>query len=212
MITFFIVENGILLAWYLNRTLILPRAVLGKAFGWGTFERLHEQHIMRDKHIDCKKLSTDSPLKCPNKKKYTLVPFDELFDLSFAKQHVKIITRDFSEPDWLENTLGINDVLYFKGQSRYDWRIFDMPLKHKFLGKYSDSLEMDQLRSRDEKLIHFTTLFGTGKLPARRPEHLEFLEKLGKSITYKHPAVLEISEKIVQALGGAGNFIGVHLR
>jgi hypothetical protein len=87
-----------------------------------------------------------------------------------------------------------------------------MPLKHKFLGKYSDSLEMDQLRSRDEKLIHFTTLFGTGKLPARRPEHLEFLEKLGKSITYKHPAVLEISEKIVQALGGAGNFIGVHLR
>jgi len=39
-----------------------------------------------------------------------------------------------------------------------------------------------------------------------------FFEQLKNSIKYKHPAVLKMTEIVVEALGGAGNFVGAHLR
>lgn len=98
------------------------------------------------------------------------------------------------------------------GATRYDWRIFDTPRKSHRLGKYAESLDIFELRKRQEKLIHFSSLFGTGKLPIRRPEHYEFLRTLQRSITYRHPAVLAVAEQIVETLGGQGNFIGLHVR
>lgn len=100
----------------------------------------------------------------------------------------------------------------WKGGTRYDWRIFDTPRKNNRLYKYSDSLDIFQLRAREEKLIHFSSLFGTGKLPIRRPEHYEFRRMLQRSITYKHPAVLALAEQVVNLLGGAGNYVGLHVR
>lgn len=97
-------------------------------------------------------------------------------------------------------------------ETRYDWRIYDVPSKHKFLGRYADSLDVAQLQNRTEKLIHFTSLFGTGKFPIKKPENIQFFKSLQNSITYRHPAVLKISDIVIEALGGPGNFLGAHLR
>lgn len=97
-------------------------------------------------------------------------------------------------------------------ETRYDWRIYDVPSKHRFLGRYADSLDISQLQNRSEKLIHFTSLFGTGKFPIKKPENIEFFKSLQQSITYRHPAVLKITEIVIKSLGGEGNFIGAHLR
>ena len=61
-------------------------------------------------------------------------------------------------------------------------------------------------------MIHFSSLFGTGKLPIRRPEHYTFLHTLQRSIIYRHPVVLNVADQIINALGGTGNFIGLHVR
>ncbi|KAI8370603.1 uncharacterized protein BYT42DRAFT_582996 [Radiomyces spectabilis] len=226
------VENGILLAWYLNRTLILPKALLGEPFGWSPFDKLHLEHMIRDRSTstNCDEYTIEIQqwnISCPNRERYALLPFDEIFDLSWAKQNVKIILRDQSDLNWLETQFGIQrggeesrpsgsyvdgDILFFKGETRYDWRIFDTPRKAHRLGKYAASLDIYQLRERSEKLIHFSSLFGTGKLPIRRPEHYEFLRTLQRSITYRHPAVLQLAEELVRRLGGAGNFMGLHIR
>ncbi|KAI8968218.1 hypothetical protein BDF20DRAFT_908029 [Mycotypha africana] len=229
-----IVENGILLAWYLNRTLLLPKALLGEAFGWGQFSKLYLQHNLRDTNNNyCKQFKNRKARKlasCPDPSKYTLASFDNLFDLSWAKQHVKIIEREDSSFKWLEEHFNIRrslysadnnndtgvyvdgDILFFKDNTRYDWRIFDVPVKHRFLGKYVDSLDVPQLRYQSEKLIHFTSLFGSGKFPIKSSESADFFRKLQSSITYNHPAVLEMTNVVVDALGGPGNYIGVHLR
>lgn len=99
-----------------------------------------------------------------------------------------------------------------KDETRYDWRIYDMPSKHKFLGRYADSLQVDELKNRTEKLIHFTSLFGTGKFSIKHPQNMQFFKSLQNSITYRHPAVLKISHSVIEALGGPRNFLGVHLR
>jgi hypothetical protein len=44
----FLVENAILLAWFLNRTLLMPRALFGQPFGWMPFDRLLLEHQLRD--------------------------------------------------------------------------------------------------------------------------------------------------------------------
>jgi hypothetical protein len=97
-------------------------------------------------------------------------------------------------------------------ETRYDWRIYDKPVKNRFLGRYVDSLDAPQLQNNTERLLHFTSLFGTGKFPIKDPENQLFFKQLQKSITYKHPAVLKTAEIVIDALGGAGNFIGAHLR
>jgi hypothetical protein len=97
-------------------------------------------------------------------------------------------------------------------ETRYDWRIYDLPTKHKYLGRYVDSLEVSQLQNRTEKLMHFTSLFGTGKFPMKDPKNKKFFNSLRESITYKHPAVLKITDIVINKLGGAGNFLGAHLR
>lgn len=242
------------MAWYLNRTLILPKAILGEAFGWNQFARLYQHHTLRDPtNTYCQQLKTKRKKRlasCPSDpKKYTTASFDDLFDLSWAKQHVKIEQREASDFDWLKYHFGIHqdteqqinqthgtyvdgDILFFKGEfcigvsncqhslltiliidkTRYDWRIYDEPTLYKFLGRYVDSLDVTHLQNRTEKLIHFTSLFGTGKFPIKKPENIEFFNKLKSSITYKHPAVLEMSDIVIDALGGVGNYIGAHLR
>ncbi|KAI9498375.1 hypothetical protein BDB00DRAFT_950194 [Zychaea mexicana] len=234
------VENGILLAWYLNRTLILPRALLGEAFGWSYFGKLHLEHTLHDPYHDESMPAKDScefyaeelafwDIECPDPTRYATMPFDEIFDLSWAKQHVRIVLRERSDFEWLDEKYGIKrggddvpelsngsyvdgDILFFKGETRYDWRIFDTPRKSHRLGKYAEGLDIYQLRKRKERLIHFSSLFGTGKLPIRRPEHYTFLHTLQRSIIYRHPTVLSVADKIVNALGGPGNFIGLHVR
>lgn len=136
--SFIVVENGILLAYYLNRTLILPKALLGEAFGWSKFSKLHQQHLRRDTtNSYCKQFKDKKSRRlasCPDPAKYTLASFDDLFDLSWAKQHVKIVEREESSFDWLQQNFGIyrnrypnyihkesgsytdGDILFFKGK------------------------------------------------------------------------------------------------
>lgn len=134
-----LVENGILLAWYLNRTLILPRALMGEAFGWSYFDKLHLEHMLRDPSAAdaCSRLADDImawEIQCPDPTRYTVMPFDDIFDLSWAKQHVRILLRDRSDFDWLESEFDIHragvpnrvngsyvdgDILFFKGMSIY---------------------------------------------------------------------------------------------
>jgi hypothetical protein len=126
-----------LLAWYLNRTLILPKAILGEAFGWSNFNKLYLHHTLRDPdNTYCQQFKTKKTRKlanCPlDPKKYTTASFDDLFDLSWAKQHVKIEQRESSDFDWLKYHFGIEysnknqsygsyvdgDILFFKGELR----------------------------------------------------------------------------------------------
>lgn len=228
------VENAILLAWYLNRTLLLPRALFGRPFGWSLFDKLHIEHQLRDVTFSPAQacIHHDAELErygveCPEPSRYTMMPFDEIFDLDWAKQHVRIISRDDMSYEWMEKNLDIaragapdqdngsyidGDILFFKDETRYNWRIFDVPHQSERLGKYLASLDIYQMREFPQKLIHFGSLFGSGKMPIRRPEHYEFLRKLQRSIVYRHPVVTEVADNFLQSLGGPGAFIGLHIR
>ncbi|ORX59627.1 hypothetical protein DM01DRAFT_1282145 [Hesseltinella vesiculosa] len=233
------VENGILLAWYLNRTLILPKAILGEVFGWSPMSKLQLEHQLRDQRTSPSCTEYASQIDrwqtgCPSKNKFVAVPFDTIFDLTWAREHVKIIDREESNDHWLAETLDIHresidpvgeelmheplgevvdgDVIYFRGDTRYDWRIFDVPGRKPRLGKYAAALNIQQLSQRKEKLIHFTSLFGSGRIPIRRTEHYEFFRSLQRSVTYHHPTILSATDLVTEKLGGNDNYIGIHIR
>lgn len=110
---------------------------MGEAFGWNHFAKLHLQHKLRDTNNDyCEQFKDKRSRKlasCPDPSKYTLASFEDLFDLSWAKQHVKIVQREQSDFQWLEHSFGIKrnpylsdnrtsgpyidgDILFFKGE------------------------------------------------------------------------------------------------
>lgn len=139
-----------MLAWYLNRTLILPRALLGEAFGWSYFGKLHLEHMLHDPIHDesmpgngdtCEFYAEERSfwdLQCPDRSRYAVMPFDEIFDLSWAKQHVRIVLRERSDFEWLDEKYNIKrqhrngntiqdqangsyvdgDILFFKGKKK----------------------------------------------------------------------------------------------
>lgn len=68
---------------------------------------------------------------CPDRSRHSVVPFDEIFDLSWAKEHVRIVLRERSDFDWLDEKYHIRragvpdqgngsyvdgDILFFKGK------------------------------------------------------------------------------------------------
>ncbi|CAM0139065.1 hypothetical protein VKS41_003625 [Umbelopsis sp. WA50703] len=228
------VENAILLAWFLNRTLLMPRALFGQPFGWMPFDRLLLEHQLRDDSDSqvqmC--LAHDEELDllendCPDPNQYTMLAFDDIFDLEWAKQHVRIVNRENMTYQWLEEKFDIHragelslpngsyvdgDILYFKDETRYHWRIYDEVQEGDRKGKYAEILDVQEIRHSPQKLIHLGSVFGSGKILIRRPEHLEFWRKLQRSIIYRHPIVTEVAENFLASLNGAGSFIGVHVR
>ncbi|OZJ05779.1 hypothetical protein BZG36_01299 [Bifiguratus adelaidae] len=240
----FSVENALLLSWYLNRTLLLPRARLGKPFGWSPYEKMHIEHSIQDKtsrSAMCKKYSkrmTFYKMECPEPNDYTLISYEDLFDMTWAKKHVKVIERDDMSDEWLSKELGIStsgqkkptegifvdgDVRYFlgvtikEGKSKgkpytWDYRIYDVPKISSSSNKFAVNIALDDLRRLDDKLLHFNSLFGTGRFPITKMEHLEFMRKLRLSLVYRHPMVSQSADMIIQKFGGAGKFMGLHIR
>lgn len=108
--------------------------MLGEAFGWNQFSKLHLHHTLRDTNNQyCKQFKDKKSRKsasCPDPRKYALASFEDLFDLTWAKQHVKIEQREQSDFHWLKYNYGIRtanytqtqgsyvdgDILYFKGK------------------------------------------------------------------------------------------------
>ncbi|RUP44040.1 hypothetical protein BC936DRAFT_150026 [Jimgerdemannia flammicorona] len=222
-----------MLAWYTNRTLLLPRALLGKPFPWSPMSQLRLEHLIHEKTPDGSNAAACDALRdergdqmCPNPAEYTLMPYDELFSFDWVREHVRIQLREEMSEEWLEKAVGIKragvegkggsyvdgDIRYFNGTTRYDWRIFDTFVGGSSNGKYEARLDVMQLRTFSERLLHFSSLFGTGKMPVRDPVHFEFLRRLRRSLLYNHPVVLKSAQEVVQRMGGAGKFVGLHVR
>ncbi|KAG9286566.1 hypothetical protein G9A89_000613 [Geosiphon pyriformis] len=215
--------NGIILAWYTNRTLIVPPIILGKTLPWK--RELYLQHLLAEfksgKIVSetCRYLSDEEDdLSCQqNQPSYTLLPWDYLFDMEFVRNNIRMINRpDFSFKR-LISSLGIVDpeteIHYIQNKDRYYPQFFDdsshIPVN---LVPFKQALHLCELRSRPEKLVHMFSIFGSSRLRLRFSENLKFRKSILDKMLFSHPALVNISKSIIHDLGGLASFIGVHLR
>ncbi|GBB95784.1 hypothetical protein RclHR1_02610021 [Rhizophagus clarus] len=208
------VENAIFLAWYLNRTLILPPLMFFSGippFGMAPFDQLSQRLSQlkpnQNNFTECEKNQCVTA-------NYTLYHWEELMSMKWIKQHVKIVHRtDFDDKNLL-NILNTKEreVYYTKCNVRYHHRYYDYLNSTIGLDEFEERIDLAKLKDRKEKLFYFGSLYSTRRVVRELPENKEFWSKLLKEFVPENPIIIKIVNNIVKKIGGERNFLGVHAR
>ncbi|KAK4520831.1 uncharacterized protein ATC70_006712 [Mucor velutinosus] len=212
-------ENALLLASYLNRTLLLPSVYLGNpAFPWLRFDKMYERLLLQTKQglEYCSLIRPDEPLptECLNYPRWTTVPWTFFYNFEKLNQKVRIVFREDLSFEWIMDSfkLKMDDIYLFKDYSPFEFRVFDLPESTTPLSRFVNRIDLSTLEAIEEKVIHFGSVFGTYRVLAQSQEHKELLLFIRENMIFTNPTLVDITSRIVDQLGGIGSFVGVHLR
>ncbi|CAG8566185.1 5468_t:CDS:1, partial [Scutellospora calospora] len=230
-------ENAIFLAWFLNRTLIIPPLIFFKGVApiisqpYDELYTLLSQFIHPNDNFEKNKFNfcfSEDKTNCnfvlcyredQNNCKtisYTLYNWEELMDFTFLKQHIKYVHRqDFNLKYLLESLHIYNNIEVYnvtKDQTQYQQRYYDNPRSKTKLGKFKERVNLIDLSKRTEKLLHFGSVFSSVRIVKQLPESIEFSKKLINEMLPNNPTIINIVNMIINKIGGKGTFIGVHAR
>lgn len=212
-------ENALLLASYLNRTLLLPSVYLGNpAFPWLRFDKMYERLLLQTKQglQYCSLIRPDEPLptECLNYPRWTTVPWTFFYNFEKLNQKIRIIFREDLSFEWIMDSfkLKMKDIYLFKDYSPFEFRVFDLPESTTPLSRFVNRIDLSTLEAIEEKVIHFGSVFGTYRVLAQSQEHKELLLFIRENMIFTNPTLKDITNKIVNQLGGIGSFVGIHLR
>ncbi|KAI1321457.1 hypothetical protein EDD11_005148 [Mortierella claussenii] len=214
-------ENALLLAKYLNRTLLVPPVYLGPATEWRLFNILHRRIMLQTKRgLDhCGRIPKGDPLpaECLNYYSWTTVEWEFFYDMAKIGKEQPWKYRTDHSFGWMETHLGIDrtkDIYIVEDRAHYDYQIYDDPNSATPLNtvRYLRKLELKELQDRKERVVHMGSLFATGRVLAELPEHKVFQQFLRRTMILTTPILVKTSDAIVDKLGGLGTFVGLHLR
>ncbi|KAJ2964102.1 hypothetical protein NQZ79_g912 [Umbelopsis isabellina] len=216
-------ENALLLASYLNRTLIVPPAFLGKMQGWHNGDSMNQN--LNDKTepqpwwYQCHDKRASSHGPCNARSNYLSVPWDFLHEsmakLDVPMRHIQHISMENIQK-WL--TLDDDEVYNYQDTSVYSWKVCDRP-KSKcppgYDGKghqYDTQWTVDDLRKVSHPLIQLQGIFGANRIGVSGREHVNTRSKIRTALSYKNPLLDAVTENIVNELGGKHKFLAIHVR
>ncbi|RUS26311.1 hypothetical protein BC938DRAFT_470941 [Jimgerdemannia flammicorona] len=222
-------QNAFYLAHLLNRTLLLPPAMIGKVFGWRPYDTLLKWHLLHSKagHDECAKFA-DLPADeqkavgvstvCDTMNGYTYVRWDLLYNLSELGAKIPFIPRDYFTDEYLQTEFDIStqQTWYFKDTFQYDAMIFDTnvdpdPASHD-LEKYHSLLRVPDLAARPEKLIHLGSLFGSSRMVASTKERRTLRGWINSQFIFSNRQLIDTVDHVVETLGGPRSYVSLHAR
>ncbi|KAI8329135.1 hypothetical protein BC941DRAFT_443532 [Chlamydoabsidia padenii] len=224
-------ENALLLAFYLNRTLLIPDVYLGNpAMPWLRFNKMYERILLQTKrglsHCPQIPVGAPYPMECLNYDRWTKVPWTFFYDLKPLTDQVRIILRPDLSLQWLESTLpnlassssnakknNYPNIHFLKDMSPYEFRVYDHMGSKTPLSKFMHRYDVATLQAMDQKLLHFGSVFGTHRVLAQQASHAAWLKQIRTHLIFKNPVLVDTAKRVVDQLGGVGSsFIGLHLR
>lgn len=229
--------NGIVLAKALNRTLIMPELNLGTATYWRPTsllpyrldecgdESVHVAPAVKDRKLKDGRRKAWWSSNCFDYRNYLPMAVDWVFDLTAVHEMgVKTLQRQDMRLDYFERVWSVprderNQSLVYQvmDNSRYSYQIVDDGSSTDYeistSTKFNETHSLQQLGKHQEPFMIFNSLFGSDRLAlpsggvwARTRESLR--QEMGVS----HPWVVNASQSAMGRLGGAGAYIGVHIR
>lgn len=211
-------ENALVLARILNRTLLLPPVRLGDPLSYAPFDELYETSADNRRKIRlgfCRDLSPadlNTPSKCDDYFRYTHISWDWLVDLSSVRDDQRLLEGWNYTDAWLQHELDIStdDIFYIKDSTRNEYSFqdffsFDPPAR-----KFFQAVQIATLAHRPERLIQLGTLFGSSRLHLRSSTNYVLRQHVRESMAFANLDLVRAADGIRTALGGA--YLGVHLR
>ncbi|CAI2183989.1 14573_t:CDS:2 [Funneliformis geosporum] len=210
-------ENAFFMAYFLNRTLILPPIIfldgISHIYSENT-DKLYSGLIPLNRNSNNFKFCKNNQCKDIQ---YTLYPWEELFDMRWIRERIKIIHRSDFNLSSLLNSLSITnekEFLFLKDKHIYQHKFYDDSDSKIPLNKYHMRINLSNLKEdhNNKKLIHFGSLFSALRIVKELPESKIFWKNLTRELVPNNQIMIEITRNIINELGGKGNFIGVHFR
>ena len=139
-----------------------------------------------------------------------------LLDSSALSSLQPVITRPSHSRAFFSDALGLSasDIHTFPDRKRLSTAIFDSPttpLPEDF--KYAGRMNVDELRAMtDVKLLEFGSLFGSTRLELSEAGNVEHRERVRDLMAFDQPILRDVRDEIADRLGGAGSYVGLHLR
>lgn len=211
-------ENALVLARLLNRTLLLPPVRLGSPLTYVPFDDLYEISANSSKNglEYCSRLAQDAadlPLECEDYTAYTHVSWDWLVDLASIRQEQTLLEGWNFTDAWLHDVLGISnsdDIFYLKDATRNQYSFQDFFTIDPPARKFEESIHIAMLSRRPERLIQLGTLFGSSRLHLRARSTFQLRKHIREQMAFTNAHLVRAAAGISADLGGA--YLGVHLR
>ncbi|KAH9859122.1 hypothetical protein C2E23DRAFT_801496 [Lenzites betulinus] len=207
-------ENALVLAHMLNRTLLLPPVRLGDPLSYAPFDELYEVSALtngwRKKH--CSNRLLVGYKAHPECATYTQISWNWLVDLSSLGEDQQTLEGWNFTDAWLQGELDIyeDDIFYLKDSTRNEYSFQDFPTLDPPSRKFFQSINITTLAQQPERLIQMGTLFGSSRLHLRSSVNYSLRRRVREAMTLTNPVLARAAESIRDALGGA--YFGVHLR
>ncbi|KAJ2955732.1 hypothetical protein NQZ79_g8319 [Umbelopsis isabellina] len=216
-------ENALMLASYLNRTLIVPPAFLGKMRGWHAGDSMDQDMIQKTEpqpwwyRCNDRYALSDGP--CHAKSDYISVPWEFLHEymvkLEIPMRHIRYVSTKK-----IQKLLTLDDSEIYQHQdtSLYSWNVCDKPkdkcptVKDGRGHQYENQWVVEDLQKITHTLIQLQGMFGTGRVGVSGRKHLDLRSRVRESLTYKNPIFDAVTASIVNELGGKHNFLAIHVR
>ncbi|KAG0769750.1 hypothetical protein G6F57_001471 [Rhizopus arrhizus] len=211
-------ENALLLATYLNRTLLVPPVMLANpAMPWLKYPKLYERLLFQSKHglEHCVTIEGGMPLpsECLNSFRYTNIPWSFFYDMKKVQQQsIPVVFRDSLSYEWIYRHLQVKhkEIYFFRDLMPYEYQIHDDTSTDLPLDRFNYRIQLNTLKKIEHPVLHFGSMFGSYRILAETEEHVNVLRKIRSNMIFSHPVLTEATNRIVQQLGH--DFIGLHIR
>ncbi|CAE6419484.1 unnamed protein product [Rhizoctonia solani] len=221
-------ENAMMLAYMLNCTLIAPPARLGTPLPYRPSRTLEQHHLISAKTDpkECSKFLDYTPPECLDHTQFTLLPWNELINFQPIQKDLGLdilfISGALTPREFLYD-LGLPEksIAFLNDRELYQYRIYDSQHSHNEPGpnsRYKDGWHVEHLQGLldTSSVIHFGTLFGSGRLKLHRPEYVAARTRISRGMAISHAAILQASRAIrarITEFSHDGHFyLAVHVR
>ncbi|ORY05088.1 hypothetical protein K493DRAFT_345194 [Basidiobolus meristosporus CBS 931.73] len=209
-------ENAIMLAYYLNRSLIIPPVHLGSIIEWAPFDTLYPQVTSKSKQAKkhCSEVMLrDLPSECLSYTSWTRLPWSYLFDLTKIQDYVRIYEEsDLSFEHMSRYGVAKEDIQVFKEEARYEYKFADNSALHNnSKGHFQSLLHVSALQAYDQKLLYLHSMNGRGRVQTSHPNNYQVFQEMLKSYVWNNTVILDVANTVVDMLGGSGNYFGVEI-
>ncbi|KZT62350.1 hypothetical protein CALCODRAFT_490155 [Calocera cornea HHB12733] len=207
-------QNALLLAALLGRTLLVPEVRVGRAAAW------RASGVLRgvlgcglDLEGDGE---TAQARECEQEGDYAYVPMTSLFSLP---PHSAVRTLPLPSPLPLAHhlsTLNITPLSTFHlpDTHPYQHKFFELSTLARPMGRYSTRVNLDDLarETRHHRLLSLGSLFGTSRIKLASRPAKALRRTIKAATTFSHPAVLRSAKRVIRKLGGRDAYVAAHVR
>lgn len=230
--------NALLLAYMLNRTLLIPPAFLGSVFSWMPRESLAD-HIawlttpkpfthQCEKPTPAKLQSYVRKSRCDEYRNLGILSWTDLHDLSPLTPDIQFRFQDIFSLERIQQDLNLSnpDVHLMSDTQLYDWRLYESSKRaadirrekanhmDSFAGRrYYKVLEPHNFSNRKERLLFLGGVFGSTRINVIDPDLKRIKKKIHEALYYRLDKSLGQTVKgIIDYLGGPQEYMALHFR